>query len=419
MPKKRSTKPQPPYAAYICALLLGAGVTDPDEVTEALGAFLRVGLRPKHMPSPLSKQLLEAAIAGATGEALRGFALAEGWPVEGWYGVLEDEAYKFRSRSCPGNWAQAVCRESAHRTVVARLEKLVEGGPAALEGFDGASLLQDVTRQGSSDLFSGEECYLSLERELGQLDALRTSGQVLATGYPELDGLLECLLPGDVTVVAARTSVGKTKFALNVAEYVVSQNHPVHVYSLEMSRARVMGRLWSIHTTFPTPSTLNELSGAAYGFAGRPIWVCDTASLSAGDIVARVRYSSPRPKLVAVDYLGLLDHGDLSQTTEASAVGKSLKTLRAAGRELGYHLLLLAQINRAGVGGPGAGEPDLHHLRGSGDIEQDADHILMLGTAGEGAGRKLVVKVAKNRNTGKTGKVYLRQLGDSCKLVPA
>jgi replicative DNA helicase len=225
--------------------------------------------------------------------------------------------------------------------------------------------------------------------------------------------MLGSLLPGDCTIVAARTSVGKTKFALNIVDNVASKGHPCHVYSLEMSRARVLGRLWSIHTGCETPETTRQLTGAAYAYADKPVWICDTAPLSASDVAARVRQAEVRPKLVAVDYLGLLDHGDLDKVTEATAIGKTVKYLRAHGRELGYHLLLLCQVNRASVGPGSSGPPKLHHLRGSGDIEQDADSIL---TLGPGAGNDLHVDVAKNRNTGRTGRVTLRPFGQSCRL---
>ncbi len=410
-----TTKKKPTYetsnaASYLTALLLGVGASN-EQASEGLGDALRAGLRPVHLPTPATRKVLELSLGGLVGEPLRGFALQEGIATQGFAGVLEDDAYRFRSRSCPGNWAQRILLEHRYTRVVRYLEDLKSGGPAGLGGFDAVGLgdlLQ--SRAGVPDLYSAQDCYAALREELEGLDNLRESGQALATGYPGLDLLLGSLLPGDCTVVAARTSVGKTKFALNIVDNIATKGHPAHVFSLEMSRARVLGRLWSIHTGCQTPETARQLTGAAYAYSDKPVWICDTGSLGAGDICSRVRFAEVRPKLVAVDYLGLMDHGDSERLSEASAVGRSVRLLRSAGRELGFHLLLLSQINRAGVADGSA--PQLHHLRGSGDIEQDADAILMLGRKGD----DMTVDVAKNRNTGRTGRVTLRPHGLSCRL---
>lgn len=355
---------------------------------------------------------LAAASAGVTGKRLLSAALSAGIDLSEIEVAATSDAYRLRTEYCPAKWLEkTIERARAIRLGSAAKAYLASPGPdaeAALSEALGAPKHQ------SASMHTANDAMVSLERQLEELQKASAAGTLVRSGYQWLDSMVDHLLPGDLTVVAARTSVGKSMWALNVADQVAQQRHKVFVFSMEMPKERVIGRLFSISNECPSPRNPNALRAAAVGYT-HDIEICERACLSTADIVSIVAASASRPRLVVVDYLGLMDHGGEESRgrsfTEATAIGNSVKRLRAAGREFGFHTVLLSQVNRAGA----EEEPELHHLRGSGDIEQDADHVVFLWKRGE----ELWLNLAKNRTTGMTGKRKLRAVGDSCRIVEA
>lgn len=354
---------------------------------------------------------LAAASAGVTGKRLLSAALSAGIDLSEIEVAATSDAYRLRTEYCPAKWLEkTIERARAIRLGSAAKAYLASPGPdaeAALSEALGAPKHQ------SASMHTANDAMVSLERQLEELQKASAAGTLVRSGYQWLDSMVDHLLPGDLTVVAARTSVGKSMWALNVADQVAQQRHKVFVFSMEMPKERVIGRLFSISNECPSPRNPDALRAAAVGYT-QDIEICERACLSTADIVSIVAASASRPRLVVVDYLGLMDHGGEESRrsfTEATAIGNSVKRLRAAGREFGFHTVLLSQVNRAGA----EEEPELHHLRGSGDIEQDADHVVFLWKRGE----ELWLNLAKNRTTGMTGKRKLRAVGDSCRIVEA
>lgn len=209
----------------------------------------------------------------------------------------------------------------------------------------------------------------------------------LSTGYSRLDNDTAGLQPSELIILAARPSMGKTAFALNLAENVaLRQREPVAIFSLEMSKESLLLRLIGAHSRvdahrFRTghlgrddwskiTHSLNELAEA-------PLWIDDSASSTALEMGAKARRLK-RDKglsLVIVDYLQLITaRGRFgNRNEEVSSISRALKGLA---KELRVPVLVLSQLTRA----PEREErrPQLADLRESGAIEQDADMVVFI-----------------------------------------
>ncbi len=207
------------------------------------------------------------------------------------------------------------------------------------------------------------------------------------TGYADLDHLIAGLQKSDLIILAARPSMGKTTFALDMVRNVALSGTPVGVFSLEMSANQLVQRMlsaesrvdaWSIRTGHGlTPNHFTALQEAASRLQKAPIYIDDQA----GNSIVKMRSVARRLKsehglgLIVVDYLQLMTTSKnydnmVNQITEVS---RSLKQLA---RELDVPVLALSQLSR-NVEQRG-GKPRLSDLRDSGSIEQDADLVMFI-----------------------------------------
>lgn len=207
------------------------------------------------------------------------------------------------------------------------------------------------------------------------------------TGFGDLDNLLAGLQKSDLIILAARPSMGKTTFALDIARNVALAGTPVGIFSLEMSAQQLVQRMlsaesrvdaWSIRTGHGLSSQhFTSLQEAASRLQKAPIYIDDQA----GNSIVKMRSVARRLKsehglgLIVVDYLQLMStsrnyENMVNQVTEIS---RSLKQLA---RELDVPVLALSQLSRA-VESRG-GKPRLSDLRDSGSIEQDADIVMFI-----------------------------------------
>jgi replicative DNA helicase len=271
----------------------------------------------------------------------------------------------------------------------------------------------------------------------GSVDALLQRGQRisgLATHYEKLDDLTSGLQPSDLIVLAGRPSMGKTAFAMNVAENAaIDDKKTVAVFSLEMakeallvrmlcSRARVnshrmrTGTLWR--------EDMPKVLVAMEELVKAPLYIDDTPSISLSEMRAKARrlqQSTGRLDLVIVDYLQLMSPGARryeNRTQEVSAVSRGLKSLA---KELQCPVIALSQLSRATETRGGDHRPQLADLRDSGSIEQDADLVMFVfreevykPDMPELSGVADII-IAKQRN-GPIGKVKLTFLNDSTRF---
>ncbi|MHB8928907.1 MAG: replicative DNA helicase [Bacillota bacterium] len=209
------------------------------------------------------------------------------------------------------------------------------------------------------------------------------------TGFMDLDVILSGLHRGDLVVLAARPSMGKTSLARAVIRNVARKN-PVLFFSLEMSLDQQVDMLLAAEARVPTAvlrnRTLTErdwdaIRNAIKSIGNLPIVIDDRAPVTTADIRARARRMKarfPNLGLVAIDYLGLLtDKPERGENTD-SLIGRMTRGLKLLARDLNVPVLVLAQLNRRAETERGDHRPKLADLRSSGNIEQDADVVLQI-----------------------------------------
>jgi replicative DNA helicase len=210
----------------------------------------------------------------------------------------------------------------------------------------------------------------------------------LPTGFGELDDLTCGLQNGEMIIIAGRPSMGKTSFAMNIAEHIGADNNiPVAIFSLEMSRQQLAERMLCsrgmidsqlVRKGIVSDSQYQELVRAASELSEKPIYVDDTPGITPLELRGKARRLRSRYgiKAIFIDYLQLMSMGGSveSRQQEVSEISRYLKALA---RELSLPVVVLSQLNRATEGREGH-RPRMSDLRESGSIEQDADVIMLL-----------------------------------------
>jgi replicative DNA helicase len=209
------------------------------------------------------------------------------------------------------------------------------------------------------------------------------------TGFQSLDELVGSFQPSNLVILAARPSMGKTAFALNIARNVaVDQGKGVGVFSLEMSKMEVVNRImcaearvdmWRVRRSKIEPNEWSRLAAGCGLLHTAPIFVDDSASLTLMEMRAKARRLKARQKnlgLVVVDYLQLM-MGDLGAENRQQEISRISRGLKILARELEVPVLALSQLSRQ-VEQRAGNRPVLSDLRESGSLEQDADVVLFI-----------------------------------------
>ena len=212
----------------------------------------------------------------------------------------------------------------------------------------------------------------------------------LATGFKGFDSMTSGLHGSEMVVIAARPSMGKTAFAMNIVEHAaVVAKHPVAVFSLEMSSQQLVQRLLgsvarvnlrNIRDGFLSERDFPNLTAAASKLAESQIYIDDTSGLSILELRAKARRLKQKHniELIVIDYLQLLrSTSRRAQDNRQLEIAEISGGLKALAKELNIPIIVLAQLNR----NPEArksGRPMLSDLRESGSIEQDADLVGLL-----------------------------------------
>jgi replicative DNA helicase len=263
-----------------------------------------------------------------------------------------------------------------------------------------------------------------LQSTFERIDRLRErDGRLtgLATDFYDLDDMTGGLQPGELIIVAARPSMGKTTFALNLTERAASHGGVIAFFSLEMSNQQVIQNMLCCRAQIDgqamrrgriTDQQYKRLQEEAARLYETPIYVDDTPGISITQLRAKCRRLKQKHDigLVVVDYLQLMSGGARyeSRQQEISAISRGLKSIA---RELSLPVIALSQLNRD-VENRDDHRPRMSDLRESGAIEQDADVIILLHRddyykpTEQNAGLAQII-IAKQRN-GPTGEVVLR-----------
>ncbi len=256
----------------------------------------------------------------------------------------------------------------------------------------------------------------------------------IPSGFKDLDVLTSGFQPGDLIIVGGRPGMGKTAFALNIAQHVgIELKEPVAIFSLEMSKEQLAMRMLCaesmvnasyVRKGFISKQDWPKLTKAAGKLADAPIFIDDSSAITVLDVRAKARRLKKERgglSLIVVDYLQLMkSRGNFERREqEISDISRALKALA---KELKIPVIALSQLNRAVEQRGGDKRPGLADLRESGAIEQDADVIIFLyrdeiynknNPANKG---KAEVIIAKQRN-GPTGVVNLTYLADCTRFV--
>ncbi len=253
--------------------------------------------------------------------------------------------------------------------------------------------------------------------------ASQTKGTItgIATGFRKLDTQLSGLQPSDLILIAARPSVGKTAFVLNITETVAVKNKiPVAIFSLEMSSEQLINRIISQNSMVSSQKIRNgELNDNEWAnivesaniIGNSNIIIDDTPGISIGEMRSKCRKFKLEKdiQLIIVDYLQLMTTNSYHNSREQE-IAEISRTLKGIARELNVPVIALSQLNRSSESREDR-KPIMADLRESGSIEQDADVVMLMSRYYDREEKtedrnRIIVNVAKQRN-GPVGEVEL------------
>lgn len=288
----------------------------------------------------------------------------------------------------------------------------------------------------SANTFNLKETMQEVMRTYQQLISGQVESQGLRTGYQKLDAMSHGLKPGEMFVVAARPSMGKTSLMMNIVEHVcIDQSVATLVFSCEMTAFQLVQRLLYSRARFagskltkgfkPDREQVQRIMRANKEIGASNLIIDDTAGIPIDTLRAKARRQKRENDigLIAVDYLQLLkSNSRQAMNSREREIGEISAGLKGLAKELDIPIIVLAQLNRGPENRTGSslGVPRMSDLRESGTIEQDADLIGLLYRSAyyaeseeekeEVAGESELV-LAKNRN-GETGHVPLTFIED-------
>lgn len=297
------------------------------------------------------------------------------------------------------HYANIIQRKATLRRLISAASKIAESSYHEDEDID--KILDEAEQR----LFGVSRKYLKnsflpidnlLNEAFDRIDELhKQSGKLrgLPTGFHDLDNVLAGLQKSDLVILAARPSVGKTSFALDIArQAAITSKEAVGIFSLEMSKEQLIDRmlcaqagisLWKMRTgklsDRDEDNDFTRISGAMGQLSEAPIYIDDSANCSIMEIRTKARRLQMEKNLglLVIDYLQLMEgrgkYGD-NRVQEVSEITRGLKGIA---RELNIPVLALSQLSRV-VEQTKPAIPKLSHLRESGSIEQDADVVMFI-----------------------------------------
>jgi replicative DNA helicase len=281
------------------------------------------------------------------------------------------------------------------------LRRLIEASTSIItEAYEGRSTANDLLDNAESKIFQisqqrGDEGFTRIKEMLWptmeRIETLQRSGKAVTgvpSGFQDLDEMTSGFQPSELVIVAARPSMGKTAFCLNVATQAAVDGFGVAIFSLEMSKEALVQRMLCAEARVDSQAvrrgTLRDpdftrLARAAGILQSCPVWIDDSPALTLLEMRSKARRLKVENdiRLVVVDYLQLMRSPEYAENRvqEISDISRSLKGLA---RELNVPLIALSQLSRASEQRGGERRPILSDLRDSGAIEQDADVVLFI-----------------------------------------
>lgn len=308
---------------------------------------------------------------------------------------LADVMNQTPSASHIGSYAQIVHEKALLRKLIQMSGEIVE--KAYTESYaDVETFLDEVEgqifsladKQNQSGLTGAAELIkVSIDR-LTELSQQKGDCTGVATGFTQLDKMTTGFQPGELIIIAARPSMGKTAFSLNIAQHAaIRSKKTVAYFSVEMAKEQLMMRMLASEARVNLGDlrigSINDnawprLIDKAAKMAEAKIFIDDTSGISPFEVRAKCRRLQAQHGLdmIIIDYLQLMEIKQRVESRERM-IAEVSRTLKAIAKELRIPVIALAQLNR-GVEGRSDRRPMLSDLRESGSIEQDADVIMML-----------------------------------------
>ncbi len=306
---------------------------------------------------------------------------------------------------------------------------------------DTMAILSDVEKKmfglvhsaGSADYVPIKEVVINAIKKIEETGKAGKRVTGLATGFVDLDIQTAGMQPSDLIIVAARPSMGKTAFVLNIAEHMAfREDKTVAIFSLEMSKEQLMNRLFALETGISSQSIrtgqLNEtewsrLMEGAGGISKSHLIIDDTSGIKVSELVSKCRKFKLEQNLscVIIDYIQLMSPDRATDGNKQQEVAEISRQLKMLARELNVPVIALSQLSRA-VEKRDDKRPMLSDLRESGGIEQDADVVMFIyrddyynkETSTEKGIAEIII--AKQRN-GPIGTIKLAWLADLTKFA--
>jgi len=287
-------------------------------------------------------------------------------------------------------YAEIIKRKSQRRAMISAAQELLRN--AWDESMPEADVLSEADRSLTEIVLTGSERegWTAQEAVLATIDNIdetlsKGSTTGFSTGFRTFDEEIGGLFPGELSILGARSSIGKTALAMSMASHIaVKERISCAFFSLEMADMAIMQRLIAsearissekIRSGLIKPSDFNALMEAAGRIYEAPLYIIDMPNIKLLDLrtMARRLQAEKGVKIIFVDYLTLITHenADLPRWEQIASISRSLKSLA---RELRIPVVALSQLKREAEGK----QPNLADLRESGSIEQDADLILFL-----------------------------------------
>ncbi len=429
---KQSTPGVPPHDLEAEKSVIGALLLDKDAIVKVVEY-----LRPKHfyktahtfiydailnlyekrepadlitVPAELKRQNRLEEVGGVTYLSELATAIPTSANIEYYAQMIRDDSLKRGVLSAAAEIGELVHREPNIDNILDTSEQLL------------FSIYRDRLHQ---DFVHVKDTLEVTFERLDELSKTRGSLRGVPTGFKTLDRMLSGLQKENLVILAARPSMGKSSFAINIAQYAATHHKTgVAVFSLEMGRESIVDRMisaqgdidnWRISTGNLEAEDFEKYGVAAGELAEAPMYIDDTPGIGVMEMRTKARRLQLEKDLglIVVDYLQLVRGRNLeSRVQEVSEISQALKNLA---RELKVPVLALSQLSRAVEQRGGDKKPQLSDLRDSGSIEQDADVVMFLYRPNEEDRENYKLLIAKHRN-GPTGDIGLFFKADRTKF---
>ncbi len=432
-----------PYNTEAEQAVIGAMLVDASVQDDVFGI-----LRPEYFYSKQNADIFrEMMILQTAGKPIDFVTVSESVVSAGIFGSADDaKLYLYSvtetvpSVSNVTAYARIVTEKYLQRTLINSCREIIEYGS---DGQTPANELLDLAEQKIYDIRSGKasgdmksiedvsfQVLSDLEKLIGD-DREKYLG--ISTGFSYLDRITTGLNRSDLIILAARPSVGKTSFALNIAANV-ARSHPetgIGIFSLEMTNEQLAQRLISsiagvrsqkFRTGEFNDDEMERITDAAAEISGTNIYLDDTSSISVQELQAKARRIK-NLGLIIVDYLQLMS-GSRRNENRVNEISEITRNFKVLAKELNVPVILLSQLSRGTE--KDKRRPMLSDLRDSGSIEQDADIVLFLhrdNQNGEeqdsvpGTNQDILLMVSKNRH-GEVTNMHLNFQSDITKFTP-